>query len=125
MLNSLARLTILNPKTFLAGLAASLALNVALVLGVTYTSHEVDHWRTRATLSETTVTAQTTAARAIASAATLRAETAERAVQYAAEIGKADRRAAEVYLSLPTPQPEVRCDAAQALVDEAVKENRQ
>lgn len=125
MLNRLARWTILNPKVFLGGLAASIALNLALAGGVYLKDTEADAQRTRAVSAEATVRAQTTASQAIADAAKAREDTAKRALDIARDAGKADRAAAQRYLNLPLPAPADRCDAAQRLVDEAITENRQ
>jgi len=101
----------------------SLALNAGLAGTVYLKDAEVDGQRTRAVAAEATVAAQTNAAQAIADAANLRAQTAERAASAAREAGKADRAAAQRYLNLPLPAPADRCDAAQRLVDEAITEN--
>ncbi|KAK0331428.1 hypothetical protein LTR94_028964, partial [Friedmanniomyces endolithicus] len=70
------------------------------------------------------ISAQNSATLAIQEAAKLRAETAEKALEAAREAGKANRQAAVTYLTLPTPAPEQRCDAASDLVDQAVEKNR-
>ncbi len=124
-MSSILRFTLMNPRTILAGLAASLALNLALAGGVYLKTAEADAQRTRAVAAEATVAAQTTAAQAIADAAKAREDTAKRALEIARDVGKADRAAAERYLNLPLPAPEDRCEAAQRLVDEAITENRQ
>lgn len=125
MLKPLLRFTLMNPRTILAALAASVALNVGLGGALYLADQRADAAEVKVTALEGTVRAQTEAAKAIAEAGKVRAEAADRAIQMAREIGKADRRAAERYLNLPVPAPEFRCEAAQALVDEAIAENRQ
>lgn len=124
MLNRLLRFTLMNPRTILTALAASLALNLALASGLYVVDQRADAATVKAASLQGQVDAQTTAAQAIADAADLRARTAERAAAAAREAGKADRLAAERYLNLPLPAPADRCEAAQALVDEAIEENR-
>ena len=68
-------------------------------------------------------TRQSDAALAVAAQAAIRADAAAKAQAAAFEYGKADRRAAAVYLTLPTPPTELQCTAASALVDAAVAEN--
>lgn len=75
--------------------------------------------------AEATVLRQSDAALAVAAHAAIRADAAAKAQAAAYEFGKADRRAAAVYLTLPTPPPELQCAAASALVDAAVTENAQ
>lgn len=125
MLKSLLRFTLMNPRTILIALAASLALNLGTLGALYATDLRADAAETKAASLQGQVDAQTEAARVIAEAGKLRAETADRAIQMAREVGKADRRAAEVYLNLPVPPVEARCEAASALVDEAIAENRQ
>ena len=124
MLSKLLSYTLMNPRTILAGLAASVVLNIGLAGALYIKDVEADGQRNRAVSAEATVQAQTTAAEAIAAAGRLRADTAVRAMEIAREAGKADRRAAERYLNLPVPPVGARCEAAQALVDEAIAENR-
>ena len=79
--------------------------------------------RTDLAAAEATVLRQSDAALAVAAQAAIRADAAAKAQAAAYEFGKADRRAAAVYLTLPTPPPELQCAAASALVDAAVTEN--
>lgn len=124
MLSKLLSYILMNPRTILAALTASVVLNVGLAGAVFVKDTEADGQRTRAVTAEATVAAQTSAAQAIAEAGKLRAETAERAMRSAQEAGRADRAAAQRYLNLPLPAPADRCDAARALVDEAITENQ-
>lgn len=124
MLSKLLTYTLMNPRTILAALAVSLMLNLGLAGAWKVRDAEADGLLTRAVAAEQIVDVQTKAAAGIVDLANLRAETAERAAAAARQAGAADRRAAERYLSLPLPAPEDRCEAAQALVDEAVVENQ-
>lgn len=124
MLNALLRFTLMNPRTILAALAGSLTLNLGLASAAYLFDQRADAADVKVAALQGQVTAQTEAAEAIAEAGKLRAETADRAIQMAREVGKADRLAAERYLNLPVPPAEARCEAAQALVDEAVMENQ-
>jgi regulator of protease activity HflC (stomatin/prohibitin superfamily) len=124
MLSRLLSYILMNPRTILAALTASVVLNLGLAGAVFVKDTEADGQRTRAVAAEATVAAQTSAAQAIAEAGKLRAETAERAMRSAQEAGRADRAAAQRYLNLPLPAAADRCDAARALVDEAVVDAR-
>ena len=75
--------------------------------------------------AEATVLRQSDAAIAVAAQAAIRADAAAKAQAAAYEFGRADRRAADVYLTLPTPPAEQQCAAASALVDAAIMENAQ
>lgn len=59
-----------------------------------------------------------------AATAEVRYEASEKARQAAVEAGKANRTAATTYLALPAPAPELRCEAAQELIEQARKEAR-
>lgn len=122
--SNILRLILMNPRwTFgLTAVATVAALALAFLLHLA--SAKIDSLSAQLTAAKVTVTAQTSAAQAIADAASLRAEAAERAATAAREAGRADRLAARRYLDLPTPASAERCDAAQALVDEALTENR-
>jgi hypothetical protein len=78
---------------------------------------------TRAITAEAKVSRQSDAALAVAAQAAIRADAAAKAQAAAFEYGRADRAAAAVYLTLPTPPTELQCAAASALVDAAVAEN--
>ena len=99
----------------------------ALLYGVLYfeAQGKLSAMRTRAVTAEATVLRQSDAALAVAAQAAIRADAAAKAQAAAFEFGKADRRAATVYLTLPTPPPELQCAAASALVDAAIMENAQ
>lgn len=123
--NAILRLILMNPRWTLA-IIVLLAANSA-VLAV---NHRLDHAalataKDRIALLETQIELTNGAAQAIADAAKLRAETAEKALEAAREAGKANRQAAVTYLTLPTPVPEQRCEAASELVDAAVAKERQ
>jgi len=118
------RYVLMNPRTTLVVLGVTAALAVTGFTAFAFQGAQLDSVRAKLAACEATVTAQTTAAQAVADAATARAEAAERAADAAREAGRADRLAARRYLDLPTPAPADRCDAAQALVDEAITENR-
>ena len=98
-----------------------------LTYGVLYftASADLSAMKARAVTAEATVLRQSDAALAVAAQAAIRADAAAKAQAAAYEFGKADRRAAAVYLALPPPPPELQCAAASALVDAAVMENAQ
>lgn len=116
---------LLGAQVPLPALAVSLALNAALATGLVLVDADRDVQRARVAEVQAVATAQTEMAQAIADAANWRAEASERAAQAAREAGAADRAAARRYLNLPVPPPAERCEAAQALVDEALRESRQ
>jgi len=122
--NAILRLILMNPRWTLA-IIVLLAANSA----VWALNHRLDHAalataRTEIVSLKAQISAQNSATLAIQEAAKLRAETAEKALEAAREAGKANRQAAVTYLTLPTPAPEQRCDAASDLVDQAVEKNR-
>lgn len=123
--NPVLRFILMNPRWTLAALLASLALAAGGLVTAHVKNAELAAARVQVVALQAQLRAQSEAAQAIADAAELRAEAAERAAQYAREAGRADRAAAQRYLTLPVPAPEDRCEAAQALVDEAVVEARQ
>lgn len=122
--NRILKFILMNPRWTLAAVVVATAL--ALVSTVLY---RLDHAaltaaRTEVASLKAQINAQNSATLAIQEAAKLRAETAEKALEAAREAGKANRQAAVTYLTLPTPAPEQRCDAASDLVNQAVEKNR-
>lgn len=122
-MTGILRLILLNPR-WAFGLTLTVSA-VALGLGLsTYAATQrVASLEAQLTAANSTIQTQTALAEGIAALADARKADADRAVAAAFEAGKADRRAAQVYLNLPVPPPAERCDAAQALIDQAIREN--
>jgi len=121
-MKTILRLILMNPRTFLA-LSASLVVALMVTWGALVMSdNRADSLQAQLDAANTTIAVQTEAAKGIAALADARADVAAQAIEAAAQAGRADRRAAEVYLNLPTPAPADRCEAAQALIDDAIRE---
>lgn len=122
--NALLRLILMNPRWTLGITVAVTAACLGLSTLLFAASAKIDSLETQLVAANLVIDTQTKAAEGIASLAQAREDFAEEAVRSAREAGKADRRAAEVYLDLPVPAPADRCEAAARLVDEAIAENR-
>lgn len=120
--NAILRLILMNPRWTLGLTLAATAGCLALATLLFAASAKIESLSDRLEAANRVIDVQTTAAEGIASLARVREDLAAEAVSRAEEAGRNDREAAKVYLNLPLPAPELRCEAAQALVDEAIRE---
>jgi hypothetical protein len=121
-MNGILKLILMNPRVTLGITVATTAACLGLALLMSLASAKIDSLQAQLDAANTTIAVQTEAAKGIAALADARADVAAQAIEAAAQAGRADRRAAEVYLNLPTPAPADRCEAAQVLIDDAIRE---
>ncbi len=123
MITPILRTILMNPRWTLGltAVAATAALGLAATTYVA--SQRVASLESQLDAAHAQLQTQKALAEGIAALADARKADADRAVAVAFEAGRADRRAAQVYLDLPVPPPAERCDAAQALIDQAIREN--
>lgn len=125
-LRSLASYTMYRrPRVVLVAIAALLLTVAGLTAGLLVKSADADRWEARTEAAEATVRLQNESLGAVVALGKERAKLADKAIALAAQVGKADRAAAEAYLrqAQQTPAGDL-CVAAQQLVDQAVRENR-
>lgn len=97
-------------------------LGVSVAFGIT--DKRLDEARTANSVLTAQAEANATVLQAISDTAKVREDASKAALQAAVEAGKANRAASTTYLALPAPAPELRCDAAQELIEQARKEAR-
>lgn len=121
-MNLILRTILMNPRWTLGIALTATAACLGLAILLFAASAKIESLSDRLEAANLVIDTQTAAAEGIAALARTREDLAADAVSRAEQAGRHDREAAKVYLNLPLPAPEMRCEAAQALVDAAIRE---